>query len=144
MDMLESNRLLLLLSDFLEAVPPQKFYFGLFSGLNSAGEPDVCGTTGCAIGLASTMPEFKALGLTLKSSMWGNDAIPCVGNKEYSDAIAEVLGISVAEADLLFYPMEEQEAYYEDDEEPILYASHQDATPAQVAQHLREFVRDRA
>lgn len=52
----EGHRRLLVLAEFLETkVPVEKFSLSRWQ----------CGTTACAVGWAATIPEFKALGLSL-------------------------------------------------------------------------------
>jgi hypothetical protein len=58
---------LLSLAKFLRKVPREQFDFGIWiesSDLKTPLSLGACGTLGCALGWASAMPEFNALGLT--------------------------------------------------------------------------------
>ncbi len=57
---------LLLLADFLETVPPERFDMARWTGVDWAGKSDLsCGTAACAMGWATTIPQFRKLGLKL-------------------------------------------------------------------------------
>ncbi|MGH7749129.1 MAG: hypothetical protein ACREQ5_30855, partial [Candidatus Dormibacteria bacterium] len=66
-DINTGNARLLRLADFLENdVPADRFDFAHWVGKDWAGAPDLsCGTSACALGWATTIPEFQALGLKL-------------------------------------------------------------------------------
>lgn len=71
----EGARRLGVLADFLEPVPPDNFFMGMFfdEGPDEAadaakalvGGSPMCGTTACAGGWACAVPEFQLLGLRL-------------------------------------------------------------------------------
>jgi hypothetical protein len=62
----EGNKRLLYLAGKLSRLPPERFYYGDYVGMDWKGAKDLsCGTTACAIGWAGSMPKFQALGLTL-------------------------------------------------------------------------------
>lgn len=57
---------LLLLADFLEKLPEERFDYVSWVGHNWRGKQDLsCQTTACALGWAATIPEFRAAGLGL-------------------------------------------------------------------------------
>lgn len=65
----EGNRRLLVLADFLDTLPPERFDYNRWVGCDWAGRPDLsCGTTACALGWACAMPEFQALGVKMVKS----------------------------------------------------------------------------
>lgn len=60
-------RRLLKLADLLDTIPAERFYLGTWCGPDWAGAPDLsCGTTACALGWATTIPEFRKLGVRMK------------------------------------------------------------------------------
>lgn len=60
------NRRLLKLADKLDEVPRNRFNYGSWVGDDWGGKPNLsCGTKACALGWATTMPEFRRLGLKL-------------------------------------------------------------------------------
>lgn len=67
----EGHRRLLVLAEFLETVPDEKL------SLSSWSEGDNCGTTGCALGWACMIPEFRAAGLGFNKS-----GVPSYGGRE--------------------------------------------------------------
>lgn len=61
---------LLRLAAFLDDVPPHRFDYSRWVGTDWKGKEDLsCGTTACALGWATTMPEFRRLGLRLGLDM---------------------------------------------------------------------------
>lgn len=58
-----------ILADYLSALPPENLVMDHF------WEESVCGTSGCALGHAACIPEFKKLGMKLKMNgagcKWG-------------------------------------------------------------------------
>jgi hypothetical protein len=114
--------LLLLLADRLDEVPVKQFFYGSWVGSDWGGKADLsCGTTACAGGWATTIPALRKLGLVLDGGgirfhkVWG------------FDAMALVFEIDRHEALHLFMPRE------------VGPLSNR-ATPAVVAQHIRDFV----
>lgn len=60
---------LLKLADFLDKLPPKRFNFSSWVGHSWEGKADLsCGTNACAMGWATTINEFRELGLRLIDS----------------------------------------------------------------------------
>lgn len=137
----ESARRLLVLADFLETVPPERFNFRfiLNGGLSVSADPKVeCHSTACAIGWMPNVPEFAALGVHVDEK----GAIVIDGPYNYAldrsfGTAAKVLSLSVLEVDYLFSPqgLHAYEAPDEWDPRPISRAS-----AKEVAVHIRSFV----
>jgi hypothetical protein len=151
-----SNQRLLLLADFLEVLPIDRFDYNHWVGLNWKGAPDLsCGTTACALGWACAMPEFQALGLQLSSDTQHVAQVAKVINPklgvpdDYGDHSLEAamvtFGLTMPEAEYLFCPR----AAAPD----LMLAHHVDAahqfapgrlaTAIDVADHIRYFVEHR-
>lgn len=123
---------MLALATFLDELPPDRFDYskwsykrdrdGFVRDTNTLGE---CGTVGCALGWATTMPLFRELG------MFFEDACPSMpGNKYGINAAMEVFNIEAWEANLCFMPC----TY------GITMASPKEkASSKEVAAHLRKF-----
>lgn len=120
------------LADFLDTVPERKFDLDTWR-VNADGKEVFdestddeqllnfdCGTSGCAIGWACAMPEFKAQGLTW--GLWG----PTVPNYDGWDAVMDFFDLKRADATYLF----ESESYDYDVDE--------DTKPSDVAARIRE------
>jgi hypothetical protein len=116
----------------LDTVKPEDFNFASYYSENWKGGKPGCGTTACAFGYAPFVPEIAAAGLWVVSNNRGNWFL--VDLTLYSDPIlaaSEIFGLSLAEANYLFSP----------------YATHSglddapsgNATPAQIAEHIRKF-----
>ncbi len=123
---------LLKLAAFLEKVPKKNFDFATFV------EERGCGTVGCALGLAATMPEFKRLGAKIekRKDYYGDTEMyvtvsGCEGY-EAPNELAEVLfGIEgLHDFDRLFMPG------------PVSGLK-PSATGAEVAANIRLFVEER-
>lgn len=130
--------LLELLAKRLETEEKIPFYYGSFVGADWKGAEDLsCGTTACAAGIATTMPEFRELGLRLhRSSHYKQDVYPAVGCYTGIIAMAKVLSLSDDEASYLFTPSQ-------------FLHSHNCALPMSpgacgtatgVAAHIRQFI----
>ena len=146
------NRLLKL-ADFLDTVPPERFDYARWVGESWQGDPDLsCGTTACALGWASTIPEFRKLGLRLKKNNWDLFNPTYVGlDTETDEDLADkssylltleaskyIFGLSNQETNELFTP-EGYAMYYRKS-----FNSASDATASDVAQHIRNFCRDKS
>ena len=127
---------LLLLAEFLEnEVSESRWNYRRIVGGNWGGAPDLsCGTTACALGWATTIPELRDAGLRLflfTATPVKDLAYPCLyldGTKIF-EAACKVFGITMNEANFLFNPSDQ------DSETPS-----PDASAAEVAQHIRAFV----
>lgn len=141
---------LLSLATFLEELPRKRFFYGTWVGPTWKGKSDLsCGTTACALGWATVLPEFRRLGLRLdrddscitivhnkrKKSIW--DRLPF--NSQPFLAGWQVFDLTKDEFDYLFTPREVRLPVSLDSacgEGPL-----ESATAKQVARHIRRFVR---
>jgi len=138
------ERLLYLAREVAKTRPDKKvgnrppFYFGSYADYDKwdgKNQQLTCGTSACAIGLASTLPIFRRLGLRLKkvSDDWVTTTVqPYIRggansyNQSYID-VAEKLGLDVEEYCALFTP----------DAPPSWFADN--ASPQDVARNIRSF-----
>lgn len=123
------------LADFLDTLPPERFDFGTWA---SDADINQCGTTACALGWATTIPEFQALGLQLRPvedpiikcfvalESWVDDSNTFAASIA---ACGSVFGLTSKEAQYLFFPE---------------YHLPFDASANQVAAHIRKFVASKA
>ena len=153
----EGNRRLLVLADFLEKLPPERFDFSRWVGDKWGGKPDLsCGTTACGMGWATTaVPEAK-LELRRHSSSvaYGSHgfAYVCHESWPYEPAWESVvhageLAFALTEGDVehLFTPCDHEDDEHEDGEEyEDCDMLNEDATAAEVAAHIRRFVAERS
>lgn len=102
---------ILKLADFMEKLPPKRFNFLRWVGTDWKGAPDFsCGTTGCALGWATTMPFFRRLGL----QMGGVERVPTINGAPIHSSffsrllvpseMCELFGVSQDVFDQLFVP----------------------------------------
>jgi hypothetical protein len=135
-----SDRRLLKLADFLEALPRKRFNYDRWVGMDWQGALDLsCGTTACALGWAATMPAFRRAGLILNRDCVGNEVTLKHDPGTYpAAAAAEVFGLLEREAYFLFYPS------YPSWSNGERQSPDRNSTPKQVARHIRRFVRERA
>jgi hypothetical protein len=132
MDRSESNRRLKVLAAYLRTVPESQFDLGSWVGEDWKGKPDLsCGTTACAVGWATTIPEFQQLGLRLYRSdpeYDMNEASPEFEGLHSFTAVSCFFGIDVDKVNYLFmghrYPLRKR-------------------TPNDVAVRILEFVASR-
>lgn len=139
------NRRLLKLAALLEKLPRERFDYGVYADWK--GAPDLsCGTTACAIGWATTMPEFRKLGLRLARTRTSNSfgshvsvAVPRGGsNSDAPSAGTSIFSLDENEWDYLFMPdsaLYDGRGYEVRPEGPD-----NDATAKRVARHIRRFV----
>ncbi len=144
---------LLLLADFLDKLPPERFRFATWVGDTWGGKPDLsCGTTACALGWATTIPEFREAGLRMAPAIRdGLNSWPAhvalVGNvsddrhsleRAPFEAAAWVFDISEDEAEFLFLPTDDGD--HEDEEEYVSDGRmHYRASARDVAARIRDF-----
>lgn len=128
--------LMIYLADFLEKLPRKKFDLGEWS--RGWDEENECGTTGCAIGWAATLPRFVRRGLKLRVapnfSFSGEEKRCSVIYQPKNaaraapmyplDAAQVIFGIGYEDAFRLFMPSG--------------YASEERTRPATVAARLRK------
>lgn len=138
----QGNERLLRLAEFLEALPPKRFDYCKWVGTDWLGDAELsCGTTACALGWATTMPEFRKLGLRLEteSFAWVSNnrrgvVVDMKNERRGSDAAMRVFALTHHEACFLFLP----EYYYMKKTSPG-----RGARPKTVAKHIRRFVAGR-
>lgn len=129
-----TKRRLLKLAAFLEKLPPERFDYDRWVGNDWLGEPDLsCGTAACALGWATTIPEFRRLGLRL--SRCGE---PHCGRLYDHAAATEIFGVTENEAAFLFIP--DRFAPREWLKWRSNWSPNPDASAKMVARHIRWFV----
>jgi hypothetical protein len=128
------KRRLLKLAAFLEKLPPNRFNFATWVGCHWNGAADLsCGTTACALGWATTIPEFQRLGLRMRK-VRGLPPFPCIKRSNYyginaaHHAANKLFDLEMHESQSLFVPG---------------YGLNSDATAKQVAKHIRKFVKEK-
>lgn len=140
---------LLKLAAHLDKVRPSRFDFARWAGDDWKGKANLsCGTTACALGLATTIPSFRRLGLRLFRRD-GGFGKPWVGltsdtsERSAYNAAGHVFGVSAEEFEFLFLPNGQQEHTYAEDQEQKYgrTAPESKATPKEVAAHIRYFVK---
>lgn len=146
----EHERRLLLIADKLDVVatmPPARFNFARWVGHDWKGLPDLsCGTSACALGHASTIPELQALGLGLIADRRSSGHV-CVFGKEgnFDDDlknVADLFGLTRKEFDFLFIPFSHQGDSALEEQENVYgrIGPGPNATAKEVADHIRAFV----
>jgi hypothetical protein len=105
------RRRLLKLAKFLRTVKPERFDMGTWVGGDWDGKPDLsCGTRACAMGWATTIPEFRALGLRLGrrgTSAEGLPVFPVLKGERgstWATCAEKIFGLNQGEASYLFIP----------------------------------------
>lgn len=134
------------LSALLKTVPPERFYYGSWVGDDWAGRQDLsCGTTACALGWATQIPEFK-LSLHERNREPFHASYPETnytnehGWRTRADsAICELFG---EEAMYLFYPDQDIDCEcecYETVNKDCISENH--FTAVQVAERIDSFIK---
>lgn len=147
MDAETSKRRLMLLVDKLRNLPRERFNYSLWAGDDWKGAKDLsCGTTACALGWATAVPELADAGLCLRRgldrvyvSLFDESLLGDCAQSHTAPfrAACHVFGISKREADYLFIPEEEPpDEMYNDAER----APNEEADAAEVADHIERFV----
>lgn len=150
---------LLKLADLLDTLPPNRFDYNEWVGKNWKGNPDLsCGTTACALGWATTIPEFRELGLRLIEVRSYNFKYSFVcmlqffeagKHLNYWDSVCNatqtIFGLDEHDTEYLFTPSEmgQYDSYgewYSDDEDDLRPGPK--ASAKEVADHIRRFVED--
>lgn len=144
----EGNRRLLVLAEFLEKLPGERFDYSVWVGVDWQGKSDLsCGTSACALGWAATIPEFQHLGLRLARERGDTGAgFVCLGEPRkdmalYSQsmrAARELFNVTTLEAEYLFHPD------HGDPNGSDEFSPPEDATASEVAAHIRRFVKGRS
>lgn len=118
------NARLLALAAFLRKLPRKRFNYAMWAGEDFTEKS--CGTVGCALGWAASMPKFRRLGLRIDAT-----GIPVYGptlDNIGASAGMEIFGLDFSEAAYLFHPGDEAE---------------ENATPKYVARKIERFVAKR-
>lgn len=141
---------LLKLADFLDALPAARFDYESWVGSMWEGKLDLsCGTTACAFGWATAVPEFKTLGLSIQKAP--EDGLPgvCVGQALSGEdawsmscrAARSAFGLTSKQTSDLFTPSSDDPSDFDETEthgsdgKPF-----GNALPQTVAQHIRDYV----
>lgn len=155
---MNSERLGLLTKE-LRVWPSEQFFFGEWVGDDWGGMPDLsCGTTGCAVGVASTMPVFRALGLRLARTdtaenggigyvtIEGTDPI----RMDWSDGINHfktslraamtIFDLTYTEASYLFLPEYGPYDLGYDGSVELNYSPNENASAIEVADHIDRYI----
>lgn len=128
----------------LFTVKPARFDFVRWVGDDWRGAPDLsCGTTGCAVGHATTIPAFQKAGLRLSYSPIGKNHYPCFNGLSHFEAVKSFFGISHSQALYLFHPAGVPDAITAPEARglPGFSGLGRDATPKKVARRIREFIK---
>lgn len=134
--MIQAARLLRL-ADFLDALPEDRFSFDVWASYDWTDSQ--CGTSACALGWATTIPEFRALGLCMKvdpAEEWKSPVLDTCTKPTWEatcDATREIFGLDKEMTQYLFVANNGEDHGYG----PQLF---DDATASEVADHIREFV----
>jgi hypothetical protein len=141
------KRRLLKLATFLDELPENRFNYRHWVDKDTwKGKPDLsCGTTACALGWATTIPEFRNLGLRLCRDEIDIGAVEGkLLNKRtriretFENAAERIFGLEYDEAHFLFL------GFFNGlkTKDNILYfkGPKEVASAKEVAQHIRQFV----
>jgi hypothetical protein len=151
---------LLKLADLLESLPPERFDYCMWAGSDWSPESGLsCGTTACALGWATTIPE---LGLELRRGEVLNCYVSRVGQVAHHPAsegphslecAADVFDVSLEEATFLFCADEidprlgsrgdDDDQKYDQEYLDGELSPSDEASAKEVAVHIRRFVKSR-
>lgn len=132
------KRRLLKLAEFLDNLLRKRFNYNKWVNSDWKGKPDLsCGTKACALGRSSTIPSFRKLGVRLFQHFDGSGYVGLVNTESLStdapyQVSREIFDLDAEEHLYLFAP--------EYSNEYGISPSKQ-ATPKQVAKHIRDFVK---
>ena len=128
----ETQSMLLELAALLDDLTPDRFDYSEWVGEDWQGDPDLsCGTVACAAGHATTLPSYRARGLTLQR--YGGPVVKVEGRTlNGTRAMAHVLGIADDDAAYLFMP-----SYYDANRH---CSPPPNATAPEVAEHIRDWL----
>lgn len=145
MDAETSVRRLMAVVDLLRRLPPWRFNFETWVGRGWGGAADLsCGTTACALGWATTVPELATAGLCLKQADNGQGYVDlALGDQRaetgFTDvpllAAMAVFGIDMTEAQYLFV------AEYDSPIDDLEPSPPETAAAVEVADHIERFVK---
>lgn len=139
------KRRLLELVKLLQGLPRKRFDLSTWVGEDWQGRKDLsCGTTGCALGWATTIPMLKRAGLRLLPYSSGPGGYVglfqdgCETHLSGEFAAEEVFGITYEEARYLFNGTILPPYEFRD---KLKTGPEWEATPKQVAKHIKRFVK---
>jgi hypothetical protein len=139
---MNKERLMLVVKK-LEELPPERFNFNVWVGTNWEGDPDLsCGTTACALGWATTIPELREAGLRLTKAIcctivcivFGDQMGVHSPNDASISAAKAVFELTNREASFLFVPNVLPSDFDKEDRPGS------EATAKEVAAHIKAFV----
>ncbi len=147
-----------LLTAELRKWPYDQFNFAEWVSENWQGKPDLsCGATACALGIATTMPVFQALGLKLTKTSRGNGYVTIEGTapKQWmSDSEVSCIDTSLHSAMTIFDLTKDEAVYlFTPDDHPFNMVEelcdadglgdspNEYASPDQVADHIEAFIK---
>jgi hypothetical protein len=126
---------------FVQKNKPTKFNYARWVGQDWKGKADLsCGTTACALGFATTIPEFRKFGLRLHKTIDGgyvswNNVHMGSGLNSSLYAAEQLFGISRDEANYLFTPN-----WSISNNGSLLQSPTSDASAGEVADHIVRFI----
>jgi hypothetical protein len=135
------NRRLLKLAELLESLPPERFDFSQYVGDDYSGKSaQLCGSTACALGWATTMPNLRRLGLRLGRTLGSYCPVmtrpTAVRHYGHPDRVgAELFGLDPKDVLLLFFPDSDRVH-----EATGMYGLRRTASAKAVAHNIRLFV----
>ena len=141
----QSVERLTMVADLLDVIKESRFNYRHWVGDDWEGDPNLsCGTTACALGWATTIEEFRKLGLYMhghERSTSGIVALRCPdGDPIYGECAAqELFGLTWDEAYYLFIPG----AWLVDPNTRTRVSRGPDnqAGPEEVAEHIINFIK---
>lgn len=128
-----------LLADLLEKLPKGRFDYTNWVGDFWKGKEDLsCGTTACALGWATTIPELRKLGLRM-AKRGGNGTVILKRQDPGEEsgplmAAMTVFNINQIDAMWLFYPNDHNPEFRED-------SPGERAGSKRVAKHIRHYLK---
>lgn len=130
--------LLIKVCELLIALPKDRFHYGHWVGQGWEGRENLsCGTTACALGWATQIPECRDLGLTFdRLGITPKDRHPMLAH--VLRIASEVFQISGSDAIYLFLP----DAHHRDNRvhDALGYSPGSHCPAIEVARHIRKFV----
>lgn len=127
------------LANFLDTLPKDRFRFHTWFS-SEHFSPSACGTTACALGWATAIPEF---GMCMGYNPDACSAYPMLKSDKREEldqwvaactAASEVFGLTEKETEYLFIPGEDQDSRYNEN------SLTRHAGPHAVAEHIRDFL----
>lgn len=131
------------LAAFLDTIPPDKFNYSEWVDRDWKGKPDLsCGTKACALGWATTMPEFRKLGLHLNAIVSEYD--PSFPTVRGSPTIKDEFGRKKQDFDAIqvLFTLPDDDDYVAEEVTNLFQPTNSDPRndPSYVAEKIRETV----